>query len=253
MAVVKELVDFFSKMNFYKMVYEYQQGLYFRTGRALFKRMRGLSREEELNAWKREKEVIERMGRAKFLPFRRPKLPEGFRRDWVTGLPLHESRMSRVLKPGLYFHVPIVEDIVVDSIQERVLNLGNITVLTSDADNAKPISVSCNLRYKVVDFYRAYTAVHDYEESLKDYTLSMLAKYSRGKTMKEWQDAKTIREIERKVERRVRNLVTEQWGLEIHKAYITDNVPSDSHRIVLDGQPINLTHKMHEVNASPQE
>lgn len=239
-------------MNFYRMVYEYQQGLYFRTGRALFRRTRGLSREEELNAWRKEKEAIERMGRAKFLPFRRPKLPEGFHRDWVTGLPLHESRLSKVLKPGLYFHVPIVEDIVVDSIQERVLNLGNITVLTSDDGNAKPISVSCNMRYRVVDFYRAYTAVHDYEESLKDYTLSMLAKYSRGKTMKKWQDARTIREIEKKVEVGVRKLVTEQWGLDIYKVYITDNVPSDSHRIVLDGQPINLMHKLNEANVSVQ-
>jgi len=251
MGVVREFVDLVGKLNFYQIVTECQQGLYFRCGKAIPKR-RHLCEQEKKNAFKKENGLIEDMGRLKFLPFRRPKLPEEFTRSWVSGLPLHNSRSSKLLDHGLYFHIPIIDNIVIDSNQERILNLGSINILTTDGAPI-PINVSCNLRYRIVDFYRAYTAVNDYEHSLKDHTLSILAEDSRGRTLKEWTEPQTIKDIENKVENDLRELVTEKWGLELLKVYITDNVPSQTSRLVLDGQPINLTHKADITSNTPPE
>lgn len=261
MGVIREFVDFVGKLKFHEIVYSYQQGLYWRNGKPLEIRRRGISRRERENAWHKEKALIEKMGTeavpekwrgkrwlciamgyAQFLPFVRPKLPDDFTQSFWTGLPLHESRFSKILDPGFYLHIPILDDIVTASIQERVLNLGNINVLTADAQNPTPMSISCNLRYKLLDFYKAYTAVHDYEASLKDHTLSILAKYSRGRTLSDWQDSSKIAELEEEVVKELRSVVTEGWGLKILKIYITDNVPSSTNRIVLDGQQIQLKH-----------
>lgn len=259
MGAIREFIDFVGKLKFYEIVYSYQQGLYWRNGKPLEIRRRNISKKERENAWSKEKALIEKMGTeavpekwrgkrwlcvamgyAQFLPFARPELPDGFVQSFWTGLPLHESRFSKILDPGLYLHVPILDDIVTASIQERVLNLGNINVLTSDTNSPVPMSISCNLRYKLLDFYKAYTAVHDYEASLKDHTLSILAKYSRGRTMADWQDSKKINELEEEVVKELRSVVTDSWGLKILKIYITDNVPSNTNRIVLDGHPISL-------------
>lgn len=252
MAFVQEIVDLLSKLDFHKVVYEYQQGLYFRNGKALFRR-RKLDPDTLETAREQEKKLVKEMGISPFLPFRRPELPEDFYRSPVTGFPRHVSRRSRVLGAGLYFHIPVLDSIVVDSQQERVLNLANINIITSDQSDPVPISVSCNLRYRLVDFYKAYTAVHDYEASLKDYTLAILSTASRGRMLKDYQDPAMLSDLEKKVELELRALVTERWGLEIFKLYITDVVPSSTNRLILDGQAINLNHTAHILNDKSSE
>ncbi len=252
MAFVQEIVDLLSKLDFHKVVYEYQQGLYFRNGKALWRRKK-LEPDSLAAARSEESKVVREMGRSAFLPFRRPEMPEGFYRSPLSGFPRHESRRSKVLGAGLYFHIPILDSIVVDSQQERVLNLANINVITSDESSPVPISVSCNLRYRIVDFYKAYTAVHDYEASLKDYTLAILSTASRGRKLKDYQDPAILAELEKKVESDLRTLVTERWGLEIYKLYITDVVPSSTNRLILDGQAINLNHTAHITDGRSSE
>lgn len=267
MGFIREFFDLVSKLKFHEIVYEYQQGLYFRNGRVVEKRSKRLKEEERKKISAEERKLIKELGYSAFLPFRRswlelyerpglhespespesPKKPkqlsESYRLSRLTGLPLHKDRFSKILRPGFYLHLPFLEEIVKDSKQERILNLGNITVPASDEGNDggdKTILVSCNLRYELKDLYRAYTAVHDYEASLKDHTLSILAKYSRGKKWEEWKTPKVVEDLEIQVLKGLREVVTEKWGLRIHKIYITDNVSCTVHRLTHDGQPLSI-------------
>ena len=88
------------------------------------------------------------------------------------------------------------------------------------------------------NFYKAYTAVHDYEDSLKDHTLSILAKHSRGKTYNDWKNTDIIGDLEEKVLADLREVVTEKWGLEVHKVYVTDNVACTMQRMLHEGTPV---------------
>ena len=245
MGFVQELTDLLKPIfKCFEIVYEYQQGLYIRNGivRELPKKRLGLDEEQKINSL--EKELLKEMGYVRFLPFRRPELPDGFRQSKLSGLPLHNGRYSKILRPGLYFFFPPTGHIVTDSIQERVLNLGNIAVPTTDKDS-KSMFVSCNLRYELQNLYLAYTEVHDYEVSLKDHTLSILAECSRGKAYAEWTQKEAIDDLEKEVLQALQ-LKAEEWGLKIHHIYITDNVPCQVQRLAHDGSAVTIQNKLAE-------
>jgi len=246
MGWISEIFDQVGKLSFFTIVNEYEQGLYFRKGVAIERpvKFHGEALEEILNE---EKKIIKNNGgyislmRAHFFEKKKPVFPEEYKKD-IFGLPKHSKRFKKdkVLQAGFYFNIPIIDKIITDFQQEKVLNLGNINVPTIDEDS-KGVIVSCNIRYELLNFYKAYTSVFDYEASLKDYTLAILAKNSRGKTYSEWKDKDKIKDIEEKIEEDLRGLVTNKWGLKIHKIYITDNVSSDVHRLMHEG--INLSSK----------
>jgi flagellar basal body-associated protein FliL len=240
MGIIQELADVIGKLKFFEVVHEYQQGLYFRKGRVMERPVR-LDKNEKKKLRAEEKKLVSDVGgyRSFILPFRPPKLPPKYKRSFITGLPLHPKRFekSRVLRPGIYFFIPLVDSIVTDSRQQKVLNLGNISVPTIDADS-KTVLVSCNIRYELMNLYLAYTAVHDYETSLKDHTLSILAKNSRGKRYEDWKDPQVIDKLEKNVMRELKTIVTEKWGLKIHRVYITDHVAGSTQRILHEGHPL---------------
>lgn len=247
MGWVQEVVDLVGKLSFFAIVHEYEQGLYFRRGRAIDKKVRW-SKEELEKIVQEERKVI-RDNKGVFpLMFSRfykrditPSFPEGYKRGLITNLPKHSKRYEKgkVLKPGVYFNVPILDSIVIDFQQEKILNLGNIGVPTID-EESKEVRVSCNLRYQLMDLYRAYTAVHDYESSLKGHTLSILAKHSRGKKYCEWKNPKVIEELEEEVKKELRKIVTEDWGLKIYEIYITHNIQSHFQDISWEGNPLSF-------------
>ena len=239
MGIIQELADIFGKLKFCEMVHEYQQGLYFRNGSAIERPIRGnIAGLEDIV--KEEQDVIELNGgyHSFIIPFAKPQiLPPGYKRSFWTGLPKSPKRYSKVLKPGIYFHFPFVDSVVLEYNQEKVINLDNITVPTMDADS-KVVILSCNIRYRMADFYKAYTVVHDFEKSLKDYTLAILAQNSRGKTYDDWKNPKVIERLQDKVLMELREVVTEKWGLEIYKVYVTDNVYCVVQRVLHEGPPL---------------
>ena len=223
MGLIQELVDLVSKLTFVAIVHEYEQGLYFRSGVVIEKTIKGFKPADLAQIKAEEQKVQNEIGRIKSLFSLRPSnLPEGFRKTW-SGRVLHPRRFSKVLKPGVYFHLPIIEHILTDYKQERVLNLGYISVLTKDPEpECKAVLISCNIRYEIMDLYRSYTAVYDYEASLKYHSMSILALKSLGKKYADWKDPVTISTLEKKVIEELRKIVTEKWGLKIHQIYITD-------------------------------
>jgi len=214
-------------------VHEYEQGLYFRRGVAVEKVGKDMKPSELLEIRLEEKKLAHQLGVKRFFgKSRAVTLPEGFKIGW-TGRVIHPRRYSKVLRPGVYFHIPIIEHIVTDYKQERVLNLGYISVLTSDAEpDSKAVIISCNLRYEIMDFYRAYTAVYDYEASLRYHTMSILAMKSLGRKYNDWKDPQTITTLEKHVIDELRKIVTEKWGLKIHQVYITDVTDAAIYKLV---------------------
>jgi len=236
MGWVQELSNLIGTFKFYEIVYEYQQGLYFRCGKTVELPVR-LTADEKHILRASERKVIRDNGgyRRYILPFSFPNIPRDYSRSFWTGLPRHKKRRqrSRILRPGLYFHLPLIDDIIKDSNQERVLNLGNISVPTTDeCEKSRVMVISCNIRYKLMDIYRACIKIDDYEDSIKDHTLSILAELSRGKMYEEWKDPGMVSVLENRVRDEVRKVATEKWGLEIIRIYVTDNVSSNVERMM---------------------
>jgi len=223
MGLIQELADLLGKISFVTVVHEYEQGLYFRKGVSIEKAIRKLKVEDLAEIGRQELEVRKKLGPfGVFFVHGRASLPPGYRRSW-TGRLRHPHRFSRILRAGVYFYLPLIEHIVTDYKQERILDIGYVSVLTSDPEpESKVVIVSCNLRFEMMDFYRAYTAVYDYEVSLRYHALSILARNAVGKKFEDWKKPETIAELEKKVVEELRKLATEKWGIKVHQIYVTD-------------------------------
>lgn len=247
MGWVKEIIDLLEQLRFHNIVHEYQQALYFRAGTVIERKVKwgnnpsDKKKLEEIIA--EEKEVIKSAGGESHFIFERPQIPEGFYRSRITGLPVSKKRFDKILRAGWYFKLPILDNIVIDDVQESILNLGDIQVPTNETDikDSKVVLLSCNLRYEVRNFYKSYTAVNDYKASLKDHTMSILAKHSRGKSYADWINLSKITELETEVIKELRKIVTDKWGLQIHNVYITNNAQCTLQKVSYEGQPLLST------------
>ncbi len=252
MGWVSELKEIINEFKFFEVIYEYQAGLYFRKGTAIERPVK-LGKEEKKRIRAEEKEVIKKSGWWSFLPFKKPHLPEGYIRSKVLGLPLHPKRYekSKVLRPGLYFYFPIVNEMMTEDMKPKVLDLDNVSVplknggfnkegiLTKgDVEKDGRVLLSCNIHYEVMDVYRAITQVEAYEKSLSTYAISLLAKNARGKSDSDLRDKEKIEDLERKVLEELRKTATLKWGLKIHELHITDNVSHTIQRIFYQGKAI---------------
>lgn len=243
MGWVKEIADIVSKLSFFTIVHEWEQGLYVRRGKVIKKRKRLDASELEEIVKEEEKVTEENRGKLRLFLERKTELSEDYRRN-LLGQPKHSRRYEKdeKLMPGIYFNIPIIEEVIVRSRQEKALNLGSIGVPTTDDENIE-IQVSCNILYVLNDLYRAFTVVHDYENSLKTHALSVLAKCSRGKKYAQWKTPKVIEELEKEVIDELRKIVTKDWGLGIRNLTVTNNVRCNyhGHYVETSTNPIPVT------------
>lgn len=244
MGWIQELRDLIKEFSFYEIVYEYQQGLFFRAGKAIEVRRRSLKGSELEKIVAEEKQMINTITNNKwwkklmyYLPFVKVKVPEKYKRSFWTGRLLHPNRFSKILDPGLYFFIPIIEEIVKDSQQEQVLNLESISIPTTES---KTITVSANIRFYVHDYFKAYTAVHDFRKSLKDHSLSILSECSIGKSYEDWKKPEFIKSLANLVETELRKIVTRNWGISIQQVYITDHAESQYIKHVHEANRLNI-------------
>lgn len=231
MSWVQELFDIIGKFNFVETVYEYQQGLYFRCGEAKEKRIRWNGQDLE-DIVTRENSVREMVGWKRFVPFTNPQLPNSYRRSKILGRIREETRdaTDKNLKPGIYFFIPFFDGVFVDSQQERMISLGTITLDTKDVESETKL-ISPNIRYQLVNYYKAFTAVHDYESSLKDYVLSMLANNCRDMSRKDWTNPDKVTKVEEKVLEEIAD-VAANWGLQVKNVYVVDSGACNIQKLV---------------------
>jgi hypothetical protein len=165
------------------------------------------------------------------VPFTRPSLPPGYVRSFWTGLPIGPKRLKKdkVLRAGIYFRVPLLDEVIKRSAQEVPLDLGFVNIpITGNNGDLLPFtfSLSCNITYQVSNLEKAYKVVHDYEKSLGIITLGILASEAREKEVDNLTQRDVIKELEKKVLEEVKDEVGEDWGLRVTKVVITDNAPS---------------------------
>lgn len=263
MGFVSELATLMDRYRFWETVYEYQQGLMYRFGTVIEKRIRhskeyfGDIKNKENQAYSESGGLVGCLPFMRYLPIKKFKLPENYRSDFITGYPRHNDRFKKekILKPGLYFFVPLFYEVVTDSIQDKVLDLANIGVISNGyhskngqhkaesvqdigADNGNPeenILVSCNLVYNVMDINRAYNNVDDYKSSLGTHALSLLARHARKMSQSDWRNNDKILDLEKVVLEDLRKTATERWGLKIQGLFITENLPHDVKRLFHEG------------------
>jgi regulator of protease activity HflC (stomatin/prohibitin superfamily) len=232
MSFVQEFWDIVSKLTFFKIVNEYERGVMFRNGSAIELRKR-IGKDEQKRI--REEEGVYRQTKRTLLEVikdvEKP-LPKEWHKGIITGKPRHPRRYekSKELNAGLYFFLPVLYRVETLPTKSVVLDLRNISIPTTDPDPEKSIILaSCNIQYKIVDVYKAYAQVHNYENSYKINALSVLTKFTRGKEFEFWKDKDKIEDLEKVVREEMNKMPKDKWGISTEKFVITDTVP---HKIV---------------------
>ncbi len=189
MGFVLELVQLM-KMGmelFVKIVREDEQALYIDRGVVLATRVKW--EKETLQEIRTEEKIYQKQMGGLMGCLMRAELPKeakNYRKDFL-GRPRHPKRYVRdkVLHPGLYPHIPLIQDIYKETTKETVLNAGFVTMFTAD-EHPRNIALSCNVRYEVLDLYRAVMKVNRYPITLADHTMSILFRHCLGKPFDFW-------------------------------------------------------------------
>jgi len=285
MGWIAEIYEGIAFFRFAQIVNEYEAGLYFRNGRVRDRRVR-LSPEkleeiaaEEAELWERRKQKLKRvLGWKRFLPWVNPSYsgrssinpnPKGhYRTSWLSKKPRHPTRYerSKILQPGLYFHIPLIDRIEKDTTTPVVVDLPDrsipvrngfeLRIATAtgyeDLSRIEPykpayhpedgsVLVSCNIHYQIINFYKAFTQVNDYQDTFITYATSMLSRLGRGKTYDFWKDEEQVEALELKLKEALKKEATSKWGLQILDVFITEGMHHSAQRVFHEGMPHSLS------------
>jgi regulator of protease activity HflC (stomatin/prohibitin superfamily) len=81
------------------------------------------------------------------------------------------GRFERTLKPGLNFVIPVLDTVLVETMRERLLDIEPQEAFTKDN---VPTEVDAIVSWQILDLHKAYYAVEDLEESLKQIVITTL-------------------------------------------------------------------------------
>jgi regulator of protease activity HflC (stomatin/prohibitin superfamily) len=81
------------------------------------------------------------------------------------------GQFKRVLNPGLNFVIPVLDTVLVETVREQLLDIEPQRAFTKDN---VPVEVDAIVSWQILDLRKAYYAVEDLEESLKQIVISTL-------------------------------------------------------------------------------
>lgn len=139
--------------------------------------------------------------------------------SWESGVRFRRGRPeAQPLGAGVWFFWPFLDRIEVIPRQLRFIDLPMQRITTKDGVE---IALSANIGYEIADAVKAYTEVHDYEESL-----ARLAAGHMHKRVHAWTYAELVENLgglEKSLEGTLETR-SKKWGIVIQVVGITDMV-----------------------------
>lgn len=133
---------------------------------------------------------------------------------WELGLRVRRGKEVSSLAPGWHWVIPVIDQIEQVPVKLQIVNLPNQSLRTTDD---KTVAVSAAIAYTVTDIVKLYTTVHNYDDSLVNLTMGIIADYIANHT---WAEC-SLDKMQNQVSIRVRR-EAKPWGIEVDHVYITD-------------------------------
>ena len=139
--------------------------------------------------------------------------------------------------PGLYWYVPLFQDIGVlkTKIQTEDLRAQSITTKTTADSPGKPVVVSGGIQYYVTNAKKALLDVYDLDKNLLNTVLGIIAKFINGRTFEECKD---IESLEKEILKGAREAAA-GWGVKITRVFISDLVAAKTYRLINGARVLN--------------
>lgn len=170
--------------------------------------------------WKEEEEGKERrIGMFEWVEVLMDKVGGALPR-WGTVTPkeravlLRRGKVRKEIGAGMYFLLPVVDEVLVQPVVDQVVDLPDVTVRTKDGVSVVGSGV---IEYDIVDLQKALFEVLDYDDAIKTLGSACLAK---GITGLVWEgNGRAVREMEGKVVKELRRR-GEQWGIRVKRVMV---------------------------------
>jgi regulator of protease activity HflC (stomatin/prohibitin superfamily) len=135
-------------------------------------------------------------------------------KEFNEGVRLRFGKFNEILKAGIHFKIPFVDEIFEHSIAWTAISLPVQSVTTKDD---KSIVIKCVIKYRVVDIQHFMIDVYDAPDAISDMTCGYVREQVEKRT---WDECK-LQDIDKKITTEARR-EAKRWGLEIDKVTITD-------------------------------
>lgn len=138
------------------------------------------------------------------------------------------GQYKRTLKPGLNFVIPVIDTVIEQTTREQLLDIEPQTAITRDNVT---LQVDAVMYWKILDVQKAYYAIVDLEEALKNLVITTLRSEIGALELRE-----TVSSRNKINQRLLHELdeATESWGVKVIRVEVQDIKLSDALRDALE-------------------
>ena len=147
-------------------------------------------------------------------------------RDYEEAVMLRFGVFKKVLKPGLHFKIPMIDEVIDQHVVITTLSLDAQSLYTMDKQN---IVVKGVIKYKIGDVKTFLLEVYDAQDALSDMSQSIIKNVIMSMTLEECTDMELDNTLTKKVRVEAR-----KWGVEVQQVTLTDLAPIRSFRLIND-------------------
>ena len=122
---------------------------------------------------------------------------------WEEGVFVRMGKKAKVLKAGIYYKIPFIDQVYVQSIRIRTVDLPIQTVSTKDG---KTITVKAMIGYSIQDIYMLYNTLSHPDMTLSGIVMAEISEYIRNTDYSEV----NINSLEKEISKRMEQ---EKYGL----------------------------------------
>lgn len=151
------------------------------------------------------------------------------------------GQYKRILNPGLNFVIPLLDTVLIETIREQLLDIPPQRAFTKDN---VPIEVDAVVSWQILDLRKAYYAVEDLEESLRQIVISTMRNEIGQLTLAEtFSSASTINQaLLRQLDKSTAN-----WGVKVIRVEVQEFQISQALRESLERERAALSERQAEM------
>lgn len=146
--------------------------------------------------------------------------------SYEEGVLLRFGKFYKTLSPGIYFKLPLFDEVVTHHTVMTTLSLPAQSLYTLDRQN---IVVKGVVKYKISDVKVFLLEVYDAKDAISDMTQSIIKNVIMSKNMTDCTDIEIDGLLTKKARVEVR-----KWGVDIQQVTLTDLAPIRSFRLIND-------------------
>lgn len=146
------------------------------------------------------------------------------------GVFLRMGKCRKTLGPGLYFCLPVVDEIQKLDVTTQVINLPNQSVTTKDD---RTLAVSGAVEYSIDDPQKALLQVQNFDASLQNLSMGIIGDFIKQRT---YAQCIKLDGLEATVIEGIRERASE-WGLRVTRFWVTDMAQHRVYRLMTQDTP----------------